>query len=188
MPFFLAGLCHLATGVKKLSARALVVLGLGSANGGGRGEQPAAEEEDRERVDRCRTLLQPPLLPALVAALGDVDTGVAQARTFICAPGLCVWWCAVPSASGRSTRFWGLNVNGGFLYTIVSGDSGNSFRFWKTRVRELSSSCRIHLMFPLQDAGVVRILAVLEVDVECGVLRACIWCLGWHTSVQRRFI
>ncbi|CAN0042729.1 unnamed protein product [Scytosiphon promiscuus] len=85
VPFFLAGLCHPATGVKKLSAKALVVLGLGNGNGngggGGGGEQPApeSEEEERDRIDRCRALVQPPLLPALVAALGDVDTGVAQA-------------------------------------------------------------------------------------------------------------
>lgn len=78
VPFFLAGLCHPTAGVKKLTATALVTLGLGSGGGGGGGRgQP---EEDGERANRCRELLQPALLPALVAALGDADTGAAQAR------------------------------------------------------------------------------------------------------------
>lgn len=87
MPFFLAGLCHPVPGVKKLAAKALLVLGLGGGRsqggggggggdvvGGGRGRM----EEDGERANRCRQLLQPPLLPALVSALGDGDTGAAQ--------------------------------------------------------------------------------------------------------------
>lgn len=76
MPFFLAGLCHPAAGVKKLTAKALLTLGLGS---GGGGVQPEAEDGGG-RAERCRALLQPPVLPALVAALGDGDTGAAQVR------------------------------------------------------------------------------------------------------------
>lgn len=63
MPLFLAGLCHPAAGAKTLTAKTLVALGLQKL--GGRGE-------------RCCTLLQPPLLPALVAVLGDNNTGAAQ--------------------------------------------------------------------------------------------------------------
>eukprot|EP00903_Cladosiphon_okamuranus_P014527 g13474.t1 len=78
VPFFLAGLCHPTPGVKKLTAKALLTLGLGGAGGGGGGERVQLDE-DGGRSTRCRQLLQPPLLPALVAALGDGDTGAAQA-------------------------------------------------------------------------------------------------------------
>eukprot|EP00752_Nemacystus_decipiens_P003398 g3144.t1 len=80
VPFFLAGLCHPTPGVKKLTAKALLKLGLGGGsggNGGGSGGGQVAEDGGRAR--RCRELLQPPLLPGLVAALGDGDTGAAQA-------------------------------------------------------------------------------------------------------------
>ena len=81
VPFFLAGLCHPTTGVKKLTAKALLTLGLGGRSGsGGGGGGRGQLEEGAERASRCRELLQPPLLPALVAALGDGDTGAAQAR------------------------------------------------------------------------------------------------------------
>lgn len=81
VPFFLAGLCHPTPSVTILTAKALIALGLGGGGGGGGGGQP---EEDRgERADRCRALLQAPLLPALVAALGDGDTGAAQARVLV---------------------------------------------------------------------------------------------------------
>lgn len=84
VPFFLAGLCHPTPGVKILTAKALIALGLGGGGGGGSIGERKPEEEEGERADRCRALLQPPLLPALVAALGDADTGAAQARAFVC--------------------------------------------------------------------------------------------------------
>lgn len=65
VPFFLAGLCHPSTGVKTLTVKALVALG---------------QEQPQNRGERCRALVQPPLLPALVARLGDGHTGVAQVR------------------------------------------------------------------------------------------------------------
>lgn len=65
LPFFLAGLCHPVVGVKKLTAKTLVAIG--------RGEQRADG-----RSDRCLSILSPPVLPALVAILGDGDTGAAQ--------------------------------------------------------------------------------------------------------------
>lgn len=69
IPFFLAGLCHPAAGVKSLTARTLVALGV---------------RQDAGRHDRCRALLQAPLLPALVAVLGDGDTGAAQVYYSTC--------------------------------------------------------------------------------------------------------
>lgn len=66
IPFFLAGLCHPVAGVKSLTARTLVALGV---------------KQDGGRRERCRMLLQPPLLPAIVAVLGDSDTGAAQVNS-----------------------------------------------------------------------------------------------------------
>ena len=63
VPLFLAGLCHPVAGAKTLTAKTLVALGL---------------QKSGMRGDRCCALLQPPLLPALVAILGDSDTGAAQ--------------------------------------------------------------------------------------------------------------
>ncbi|CBN75718.1 hypothetical protein Esi_0167_0016 [Ectocarpus siliculosus] len=76
--FFLAGLCHPAAGVRTLTATAMGALGLGSSSSSSSTGEGQSEEEGRERAERCRTLLQPPLLPALVAALGDGDTGASQ--------------------------------------------------------------------------------------------------------------
>ncbi|CAM9326725.1 unnamed protein product, partial [Ectocarpus sp. 4 AP-2014] len=74
--FFLAGLCHPAAGVRTLTATAMGALGLGSSSSSSSSSgEGKSQEEGRERAERCRTLLQPPLLPALVAALGDGDTG-----------------------------------------------------------------------------------------------------------------
>ncbi|CAM9585388.1 unnamed protein product [Ectocarpus sp. 8 AP-2014] len=81
--FFLAGLCHPAAGVRTLTATAMGALGLGSSSSTTTTGEGQSEEEGRERADRCRTLLQPPLLPALVAALGDGDTGTSQARNWL---------------------------------------------------------------------------------------------------------
>ncbi|CAM9616583.1 unnamed protein product [Ectocarpus sp. 13 AM-2016] len=54
-------------------------LGLGSSSSSSSSSgEGQSEEQGRERAERCRTLLQPPLLPALVAALGDGDTGASQ--------------------------------------------------------------------------------------------------------------
>lgn len=72
VPFFLSGLCHPVAGVKALTLKTFVVLGRSEAEG---------------RAERCRILLQPPILPALVAVLGDHDTGVAQVEMIINADG-----------------------------------------------------------------------------------------------------
>ncbi|CAN0069058.1 unnamed protein product, partial [Ectocarpus fasciculatus] len=74
---FLAGLSHPAAGVRTLTATAMGALGLGSSSSSSSSSsgEGQSEEEGRERAERCRTLLQPPLLPALVAALGDGETG-----------------------------------------------------------------------------------------------------------------
>lgn len=66
MPFLLAGLYHPIVGVKKLTAKTLVVLGRGESQG------------DVGRSARCLSILAPPVLPAVVALLGDSDTGAAQ--------------------------------------------------------------------------------------------------------------
>ncbi|CAN0383321.1 unnamed protein product [Ectocarpus sp. 12 AP-2014] len=84
--FFLAGLCHPAAGVRTLTATAMGALGLGSSSSSSSSSSSGegqSEEQGRERAERCRTLLQPPLLPALVAALGDGDTGQQVADTLV---------------------------------------------------------------------------------------------------------